>query len=634
MTLTPGTRIGPYEILSPLSGVGLGEINRGRDHEQRRDVVIRALRIATDADPTLLSRLVADVLEAGLLSHPAIPQVYDVGRTPDTVYIVSEPFDGETLRALFDRGELTADAATECMAKVASALAVARTLHIPHGNLRAENVLLTSDGRTVVLGFGLAAMDSDGQSDEVAFDALRRDLLPEKPPVGSAPPWWRRSAAAVAVGLLLLAIGIAVTVTRTVQRAGQSPQASGGAADDALIPSGSAAEVFVPPPAQITEEAVVDGAPVPIPEVAAADADADAAPEVVSNPLEPEPAAAPEPPELASEAVADPLGLAPMAATEAPELASEAVADPLGLAPMAATEAPEPASEAVTNPLEATPSEGPEQSAEGDLPSSGGDEPLLIASDAGPPAPPLPEPVADAPPATPVVGADGRDARSLIAEAIVRAAEFDLPGAMELLRVTAARGDAGSEVGLVYLRGLVDAREAFEDGGTVADLTPVYGAIEALATLSQGRRGSAEIARFVLQAAAAAAQSERDEMRLYLETAMQMELIQSAAGLPGAPLVSATEIAGDLWLQVDRYEEARQMYDDAADRVGPSLRNMVGSARASGRLKDVLAACTSYGGLLETWGSRPGAPAEIAEAQTYIDTVCMSAEVPDVDAPG
>jgi hypothetical protein len=189
-------------------------------------------------------------------------------------------------------------------------------------------------------------------------------------------------------------------------------------------------------------------------------------------------------------------------------------------------------------------------------------------------------------------------------------------------------------VGLIYLRGLVDAREAFDDGGTVAALTPVYGAIEGLATLSQGRRGSAEIARLVLQAAAAAAQSERDEMRLYLETAIQMELIQGAAGLPGAPLVSTTEIAGDLWLQVDRYEDARQVYDDAADRVGPSLRNMLGSARASRRLKNVLAACTSYGALLETWGSRPGTPSQIVEAQTYIDTVCMSAEVPDADAAG
>jgi serine/threonine protein kinase len=274
MTLAPGTRIGPYEILSPLSVVGLGEIYRGRDHEQGRDVVIRALRIAADTDPNLPVRLAADVVDAGELRHPAIPQVYDVGRTPDSVYIVSEPFDGETLRALFDRGELTADAATECMAQVRSALAVAGRQRISHGSLSAENVLLTSDGRTVVLGFGLAATGGDGPSDEVAFDALCRDLLPEKPAVVSAPPWWRRSAVAVVIGLLLLAIGIALTVTRTVQRAGRSPLSSGGAAGDALIPNDSAADVVVPPPTQATEEVVAEEAPVPMPQVAVAGADA------------------------------------------------------------------------------------------------------------------------------------------------------------------------------------------------------------------------------------------------------------------------------------------------------------------------------------------------------------------------
>jgi hypothetical protein len=200
---------------------------------------------------------------------------------------------------------------------------------------------------------------------------------------------------------------------------------------------------------------------------------------------------------------------------------------------------------------------------------------------------------------------------------------------MELLRVTAGRGDAGSEVAVIYLGGLVGARDAFRDGGAVAALAPVLGAIESLGMISQGRGGSAEIARLVLQASAAAAQSERDEMRLYIESAMQMEVIQSAAGLPGAPIVTATEVAGDLWLQVDRYEDARQAYADAADRLGPSLRNMVGSARASSRLKDVLEACRSYGTLLETWGTRPGLPAEIAEARTYVENSCASADVPD-----
>jgi hypothetical protein len=74
---------------------------------------------------------------------------------------------------------------------------------------------------------------------------------------------------------------------------------------------------------------------------------------------------------------------------------------------------------------------------------------------------------------------------------------------------------------------------------------------------------------------------------------------------------------------------------DADPALLPRLAaDVLGSARASRRLKDVLAACTSYEAVLETWGAGPGAPPEIAEAQTYIDTVCMSAEVPDADAPG
>ncbi len=601
MTLKPGTRLGPYEILSLLPLAGLGEIYRGRDHDDERDVTIRVLRFATDADPALLPRLSADVLESAVLTHPSIPKIYDVGTTTDTVFIVSEPFDGETLRALVDRGELAIDVATACIAQVAGALAVASKKGMSHGDLRAENVLLTPERRTVVLGFGLAAATGgDASSDQVAFEALCHDMLPEGPPVSGAPRWWRRPAVAVAVGLLALAVGIAVAVTLTVQqRDRQSAQASRTAMDDAVTLNGAASNEFAPPPAQAAEGGVVDETLVPIDEAAVAEVEA------------------------ASEAAAEPL-----------EAALEAVTEPLE----AVTEPLEAESEAVTEPLEAA-SAGEEadgldpQPALGDLQGAEVDEPLLVAGDGVAAALPVPEVSADAAPPAPVPGTDGRDARSLIAEALVRSAEFDLPGAMELLRVAAERGDAGSEVGLIYLRGLVDARDAFRDGGTVAALAPVHGAIEALAALSQGRRGSAEIARLVLQAAAAAAQNERGEMRLYLETAMQMEVIQSAAGLPGAPLVSATEIAGDLWLQVDRYEDARQVYADAADRVGPSLRIMVGSARASSRLKDVLAACTSYGALLETWGTRPGLPAEIAEAQTYIEDVCASADLPSPDAP-
>ena len=89
----------------------------------------------------------------------------------------------------------------------------------------------------------------------------------------------------------------------------------------------------------------------------------------------------------------------------------------------------------------------------------------------------------------------------------------------------AAAGCAEADVAALYLRGLVDARAAFLQGGTPASLTPVREAIEALGRLADNQPGPAEIARLMLQAAAAAAQSERGEMALYLEHATQMEMV-------------------------------------------------------------------------------------------------------------
>ena len=149
-------------------------------------------------------------------------------------------------------------------------------------------------------------------------------------------------------------------------------------------------------------------------------------------------------------------------------------------------------------------------------------------------------------------------------------------------------------------------------------LAPVQDAIRRLSAIAKGRPGAAEIARLTLQAAAAAAQSERDEMQLYLASAIQMETLQRAAGFSGAPLVPATEIAGDLWLQVHRYADARRAYAEAADRVGSTLRTLSGLARAARRLDDMPAACTAYRRLLDAWGPRTALPVEITEARAYI----------------
>lgn len=294
---------------------------------------------------------------------------------------------------------------------------------------------------------------------------------------------------------------------------------------------------------------------------------------------------------------------APVAGAPSPPPIAEAPVEPA--APVA-PDIPEVAAPAPAAPAEPRPAPVPPA------------EPKPAVPRAAPPAPPpSPPPAPSTRPLAPVV-ADGRDAASLVTEASVRATEFDLAGAFELVRAAAGRGDPGAQVAALYIRGLLDAREAFREGGPAERLAPIHEAITALGGIAKGRPGSAEIARLTLHAAAAAAQSERDEMSLYLETALEMESLQRMAGLPGAPLVPAAEVAGDLWLQVHRYEDARRAYADAAARFGSTLRVLSGLARAARRLNDIAAACASYRSLLAAWGGRPGLPVEIAEARAYV----------------
>ena len=210
------------------------------------------------------------------------------------------------------------------------------------------------------------------------------------------------------------------------------------------------------------------------------------------------------------------------------------------------------------------------------------------------------------------------DATMLVRRAEIAAAEFDLAGAAALLAADTARECEDAHVAWLYARGLVDAQAAFREGAPPEALAPVREAIASLEAIAKGRPGTAAIARMVLQAAAAAAQSERDETRLYLDSALQMEALQRAAGQPGAPLVSAAEVAGDLWLQVHRYDDARRAYREAAGHRGFTARILAGLARSSRRLDDTAAACTAYRRLIDVWGARPGAPVELSEARAFV----------------
>ena len=115
-----------------------------------------------------------------------------------------------------------------------------------------------------------------------------------------------------------------------------------------------------------------------------------------------------------------------------------------------------------------------------------------------------------------------------------------------------------------------------------------------------------------------AAQSEREEMGLFLDHALNLEREARAAGRSGAPIVSASEVAGDLWLQVHRFEDARRAYVAASAQVGSTRRITLGLARTAFRLGELPAACEHYRILVSGWPKSGGEPPELGEARTFL----------------
>ena len=203
-----------------------------------------------------------------------------------------------------------------------------------------------------------------------------------------------------------------------------------------------------------------------------------------------------------------------------------------------------------------------------------------------------------------------------MAEAMDRAVVFDLKGATT--RLAQGINDCPeTAVAYWYVHGLIAARDAYRYGGSPESLEPVKLAMAELESRS-GEVPAAEIARVVLQAASAAAQSEREEMGVLLEHALGLEGKARAAGSSGAPMVSAYEVAGDLWLQVHRFDDARRAYVAAGERVGSTRRVTLGLARTASRLGDLAAACDQYRALVSGWPKAGGEPTEFTEARVFL----------------
>jgi eukaryotic-like serine/threonine-protein kinase len=156
--LNPGTKLGPYEILSPLGAGGMGEVYRARDARLRRDVAIKVLPAAFAKDSDRLRRFEQEAHAASQLNHPNILTVYDIGTHEGGPYIVSELLEGRTLRSRLKEGPLPTRKAVDFSAQVARGLAAAHEKGIVHRDLKPENIFITRDERAKILDFGLARL--------------------------------------------------------------------------------------------------------------------------------------------------------------------------------------------------------------------------------------------------------------------------------------------------------------------------------------------------------------------------------------------------------------------------------------------------------------------------------------------
>ena len=161
MALTPGTKLGPYEIQSPLGAGGMGEVYRARDTRLDRVVAIKILPADLSRDAEFKQRFEREARTISSLSHPHICQLFDVGSRDGTDFLVMEFLDGETLAERLRRGALPFPELLKIGMEVAAALEVAHRAGIVHRDLKPGNVMLTKAG-TKLMDFGLAKPATPG----------------------------------------------------------------------------------------------------------------------------------------------------------------------------------------------------------------------------------------------------------------------------------------------------------------------------------------------------------------------------------------------------------------------------------------------------------------------------------------
>src|SRR5437660_1205100 len=158
MPLGPGTRLGPYEIVSALGAGGMGEVYRARDTKLGRDVALKVIPDTFALDPDRRARFQREAQVLASLNHPHIAAIYGLEDSGETHALVLELVEGETLADRIARGAILLDEALPIARQICEALDAAHEQGIVHRDLKPANIKVTPDGVVKVLDFGLAKL--------------------------------------------------------------------------------------------------------------------------------------------------------------------------------------------------------------------------------------------------------------------------------------------------------------------------------------------------------------------------------------------------------------------------------------------------------------------------------------------
>jgi len=185
MALTSGTKLGPYEIQSPLGAGGMGEVYRARDTRLDRVVAIKILPKPFQSDSDLKVRFQREARAISSLQHTNICTLFDVGHQDGTDYLVMEYLEGETLSARLLKGPLPPDQVLKIAIEIADALDKAHQHAIVHRDLKPGNIMLTKSGAKL-MDFGLAK--GQGSSAPMMQGTVGGPLTPSQPTMNVVSP--------------------------------------------------------------------------------------------------------------------------------------------------------------------------------------------------------------------------------------------------------------------------------------------------------------------------------------------------------------------------------------------------------------------------------------------------------------